>query len=237
MKKSKLWLGGFCIGLGILIGAFVLKQGVTSMQNTQRVVTVKGLSEKEVPADKVIWPIVFKEVNNDLIAIYNNIERNNARVLDFLQANGITKDEITVSAPDIQDLQADRYTNADHIRYRYNGSSVITVSSTNVENVRSLIPKIATLIKDGIAIVANRTYENPVRYDFTQLNEVKPTMIEEATKNARLTAEKFAKDSHSKIGKIKSASQGQMSIESRDDNSPHIKVLRVVTTVTYYLKD
>jgi len=69
------------------------------------------------------------------------------------------------------------------------------------------------------------------------LNEVKPGMVEEATKNARITAEKFASDSNSKLGKIKSATQGQMSISNRDQNTPHIKALRVVTTIVYYLKD
>jgi hypothetical protein len=62
-------------------------------------------------------------------------------------------------------------------------------------------------------------------------------MIEEATRNARAAAEKFAKDSESKLGKIKSASQGQFSISDRDANSPHIKVVRVVSTVEYLLRD
>ena len=74
-------------------------------------------------------------------------------------------------------------------------------------------------------------------YEFTGLNDIKPQMIEDATKNARAAAEKFAKDSDSKLGKIKSASQGQFTIANRDENTPYIKSVRVVTTVTYYLKN
>ena len=227
---------GFFIGLGIIIGAWILKEGINHIQDSQRIVSVKGLSEREVPANKVIWPITFKEVNNDLTAIYTNIESNNARIINFLTSNGIKKEEITVSPPDILDNQAERY-NSDNAKYRYLGTSVITVSSNEVEKVRGLILSISSLIKEGIAISANRQYDNPVRFDFTGLNDIKPAMIEEATKNARLAAEKFAKDSDSKLGKLKSATQGQMTIDNRDDNSPHIKVLRVVTTVSYYLKD
>lgn len=236
MKSNGMFWAGIFIGIGIFLGAIMIKSGISNIQDSQRVVSVKGLSEKEVPADKVIWPIVFKEANNDLISLYNNIEKNNKQVLAFLQSNGINENEVTVSAPDIIDYQTERYTSQE-ARYRYNGTSTITVASTNVEKVRQLIPQISVLIKEGVAISANRQYENPVRYDFTGLNDIKPEMIEEATKNARISAEKFAKDSESKLGKIKTATQGQMSISDRDDNSPHIKTLRVVTTIIYYLKD
>jgi len=233
--KGVIWCGLF-IGLGIFLGAILLKSGFTSIQDSERVISVKGLSEKEVSANKVIWPILFKEVNNDLLALYNDIEKNNAKVLNFLKSNGINENEIAVSPPDILDFQTERYIPQD-VRYRYNGTSIITVASSDVDKVRALIPQIASLIKEGIAVSANRQYENPIKYNFTGLNDVKPTMIEEATKNARVSAEKFATDSESKLGKIKSAAQGQMSISDRDENSPHIKTLRVVTTVVYFLKD
>ena len=76
-----------------------------------------------------------------------------------------------------------------------------------------------------------------ISYEFTKLNDVKPQMIEEATKNARVTAEKFASDSESKLGKIKHANQGIFSIVDHDNNTPDIKRVRVVTTIDYYLKD
>lgn len=236
MKQKDFMLAGLFIGLGIILGAWVLKDGITGIQDSQRTISVKGLSEKEVMADKVTWPIVFKEVNNDLVGLYNNIEKNNSKVVEFLKSNGIKENEITVSAPDIIDYQTERYVSQEN-KFRYNGTSVIIVSSSDVEAVRSLIPQVFQLIREGIAISANRNYENPVRYDFTGLNAIKPEMIEEATQNARQSAEKFAQDSQSKLGKIKTASQGQISISDRDENTPHIKTIRVVTTVVYYLKD
>ncbi len=94
----------------------------------------------------------------------------------------------------------------------------------------------AELLKQGIAITGG-DYRYNVVYEFTGLNKVKPQMIEEATKNARVAAEKFAKDSESRLGKIKNASQGQFSISDRDANTPYVKNIRVVTTVDYYLKN
>ena len=132
------------------------------------------------------------------------------------------------------DMQAERYGNRD-IAYRYNATSVITVTSKNVDKVRKLMSEQAELLKQGIAI-SGGDYRYNVVYEFTGLNDVKPQMIEEATKNARAAAEKFAKDSDSSLGKIRNASQGQFSISDRDVNTPYIKSIRVVTTVNYYLR-
>ena len=95
--------------------------------------------------------------------------------------------------------------------------------------------RMGELLKQGIAISAN-DYDQQVQYEFTKLNEIKPAMIEEATKNARAAAEKFAEDSGSRLGKIKDAQQGQFSIEDRDQYTPGIKNVRIVTYVSYFLK-
>ena len=102
--------------------------------------------------------------------------------------------------------------------------------------MRQVMGKLSELGKKGIVFTAD-DYESRTEYIFTQLNQVKPTMVEEATRKAREIALKFAADSKSKLGKIKRASQGQFSIRPRDKNNPHIKKLRVVSTVEYYLSD
>lgn len=229
-------LAGLFIGIGLLLGGYQINKGITNMKSSERMINVKGLSEREFPADKVTWPIVFKEAGNDLVTLYDKIEQNNRKIVEFLTSNGINKDEINISPADILDYQTERYA-SQNVKFRYNGTSVITVSSREVDKVRNLIPQITQLIREGIAVAANQQYNNPVSYEFTRLNDIKPEMIEEATRNARISAEKFASDSDSKLGKIKTAYQGQFSISDRDANSPHMKTLRVVTTINYYLKD
>ena len=124
------------------------------------------------------------------------------------------------------------------MRYRYKANCVVTVVTKNVDLVRKLVSKQAELMRQGVTIVGNEYDEGSiVSYEFTGLNDIKPEMIAEATKNARKTAERFAEDSDSKLGKIRTADQGQFSIESRDQNTPWLKNVRVVTTVVYYLKD
>ncbi len=223
------------IAVAIVILAFCIKGGIQSFVDKGRIVSVKGLSEVEVPANKVVWPIVFKEVGNDLSYLYNAINYNSSKIIAYLKNNGITGEEISVNAPEVIDMQAERYGSNDK-PYRYNVKSVITVTSYQVDIVRKLIASQGELLKEGVAIVGG-DYENRISYEYTLLNDLKPEMIAEATRNARKAAEQFAKDSDSRLGKIVWASQGQFSITDRDNNTPYIKKVRVVTSVNYALKN
>lgn len=233
MKNFRIEAG--ILAVGILLLGFVVKSAVSMFIEKERVVSVKGLAEMDVPADLVVWPLVYKEAGNDPAAMYETLTRKNGLIVDFLKSKGISENEISVSPPSVYDKQGDRYS-SDNSPFRYKAASVITVTSRQVDVVRHLMQEQAELMKQGIAIVGD-DYQYRVTYEFTGLNEIKPAMIEEATKNARSAAEKFAKDSDSNLGKIRNANQGTFSITDRDANTPYIKHVRVVTTVTYYLED
>ena len=189
------------LAIGIIVLGFCVKSGLESVIAKDRKVVVKGLAEKEVEADKVTWPIVSKEIGNDLPQLYKKINATTSTIRQFLLANGVKANEINVNAPVVIDLNAERY-GENRQPYRYNITSIITVTSRNVA-----------------------------------FREMKPKMMQEAIENAEKTAAQFAENSKSKIDKIMNADQGQFSIEDRDSNTPYIKKVRVVTTVTYSLKD
>ncbi|HSJ80960.1 MAG TPA: SIMPL domain-containing protein [Thiobacillus sp.] len=225
------------LALGMVVAAWLLADGIVKFKQFERSVEVKGLAEREVPADTAIWPIAFSEAGADLTGLYQTLQSKNAVIIDFLKAQGFKPEEISVSAPSITDRQAQDYGSADLAnRMRYTGKSVITVYTRRVDAVRRAMPELAVLGEQGIAL-NTADYENRPRFLFTGLNALKPAMIEEATRNARQAAEKFAKDSDSTLGKIKRASQGQFSIEDRDESTAHIKKVRVVSTVNYFLAD
>lgn len=222
-----------CIGLAIL--GHQLSDAVVRYKQFERTVVVKGLSERDYPADKVIWPIEYAVASDDISLIYSTVERNNSLIKSFLNKQGVSDDLITISSPTITDKLAREYGGSEK-GFRFRASQTITVYSSDVDKIRSLMKPLTDLGKQGILFTMNR-YGDSARYIFSRLNEVKPSMIEEATKNAREVALKFAQDSNSKLGKIQRASQGNFSINKRDDNNPHMKRVRVVSTVTYYLTD
>lgn len=230
------YIEALTIALGIVVFGSLVQNSLSRFADKERVVTVKGLSEREVLADKVTWPLIHKELGNDPAEIYSSIERKNAVLVSFLQGQGLGAGEIMVNAPDIKDRFADSWS-LEQIRNRYVATSVIIVSSDKVALVRDIIQKQAELMKMGIALITEDYGKNVIKYDFTKLNDIKPEMIEESTKNARATAEKFAKDSDSELGKIRRATQGQFSINDRDNNTPYIKNIRVVSTIEYYIRD
>ena len=233
MKNEKL-ISSAIIAAALVIAGFALRSGLITFKDRDCHVSVKGLSEKEVKADKVTWALVYKEIGNDPTEMYGILEKKNAQIVQFLKAGGVKDSEISINPPSINDRQADNYGN-DLLNYRYKAKSVITVTSSDVEKVRALMRRQSELMKQGIAIVCEEYGENNVEYEFTGLNKIKPEMVEEATANARSTAEKFASDSGSDLGKILHANQGQFSIEDRDATTPYIKTVRVVVTMEYQL--
>jgi hypothetical protein len=234
-KINALLLGLF-IFLGLSSLGYLLGEAAIQYRLYDRSVTVKGLSEREYQADIVIWPIQFNTASNDLKHLYSSLEETTSAIKDFLEDNGINANGINLSTPAITDKSAQQYGNAARPEFRYSAFQTVTVYSKNIQEVRSVMGALSALGKKGI-VFTGANYESQTEYLFTRLNEVKPEMIEKATRNARQVAQKFAADSQSTLGKIKKASQGQFSITTRDKNNPHIKKVRVVATVEYYLSD
>ncbi len=201
------------IALSIVILGLCLKSGIDNFTFRDREVTVRGLAERQVMANEVTWPITFNIAGDDLTTIYDNVSRTDSIIVRFLTSSGITRDEISVAPPSTYNAAANQY-GSSTFKYKYSLESTVTVTTKKVDKVRELLGRQAELLKEGVAF--SNSYIN---YRYTDLNAIKPAMIEEATKNARLAADKFAADSHSKVGKIKTASQGQFSIDDSDSST------------------
>ncbi len=234
-KYNAFILGGSLI-IGLSLFGLILGSNAIRYKEYERTVTVKGLSERDYKADIVIWPIQFSLASNSLDDIYKSMDDTTKIITSFLKDSGIEEKEISYSSLGITDKFAQQYGDQNKVEFRYTTSQTVIVYSKNIDTVRNLMEKISDLGKQGI-VFTNQNYDSRIEYIFDRLNKVKPAMIEEATKDARGVAEKFASDSKSQLGKIKSASQGQFSITDRDKNNPHIKKVRVVSTVAYYLLD
>jgi uncharacterized protein len=227
---------GVFLFLGLAVLGYLLGAAAIEFKEYERTVTVKGLSEREYQADIVIWPLQFTAASNDLGEMYRSIDDSTRRIRAFLEQAGIGSDEITVSSPAITDKSAQQYANQGRAEFRYTATQTVTVYSSDIGLVRQVMQRVSDLGKQGIVLTGGN-YQAQTEYLFMRLNEIKPEMIEEATRKAREVAEKFAADSKSTLGKIKAASQGQFTISDRDKNNPHIKKIRVVSTVAYYLSD
>lgn len=230
MNKTNI-IASAIISVGLCALGLFIKGGIDNFSYRDRIVTVRGLAERYVEADFVTWPMSYNISGNDLTALYNNMQKNNDIIVNFLTANGLSTDEISVNPPDLYNAESNVYS-TERTRYQYSLSITITVATKQVGKVRELLSRQGELMTKGVPV--NNHY---IYYQFTGLNEIKPEMIAEATKNARLAADQFASDSSSKVGKIKTATQGQFSIEDTDESTPQRKKVRVVSSLVFYLED
>ncbi len=234
-STSGLVIAALALAASIVAGSVILGKAVGEFKAYDRYISVKGLAEREFPADSVIWPISFTAAANELPALQQQLAESEQVIRAFLADNGLGDAEATRSTPRITDNYTAYGTNAEQLPpYRYSAQTVLTVRSDKIAEVKKAMSASGDLLAKGVMIVYS--YEFQPRFDFTRLNEVKPDMIAAATRNAREAARQFAADSESSVGSIRTARQGVFSITERDPYSPEIKVVRVVTSVDFFLE-
>lgn len=238
---AKSFVLGLILGVALVGSAYIIAGGFGKMADNfgmiakpDRVVSVRGLAEREVDANLAVWPMMFSLGGDTLIDLQKNVVAKQEAAKQYLLKFGLTEADITVQAPSINDTGLNYY-GSDKPKFAYIARQTILVRSTNVDAVRKAQLNSLELMGQGIAI--QQDYESKVQYEYTLLNDIKPEMIGEATKNARAAAEQFASDSGSKVGKIKSATQGWFSINDAAVGLEQRKNVRVVTTVEFTLAD
>ena len=218
------------MALGLTFAGLFIYCGISKYAGKDRAVSVKGLSTREVEADYAVWPLSYAWSGNDLPALYDRLEQVTARVKKHLLSLGFEESDIRQGSISVNDNWSNYY--GDHRpEYKYTLSTSLIVSTDKVKLVVASQGKESSLLKEGIIV---KTEQWNLDYKFNGLPELKPQMIEEATRNARAVAQKFADDAQCSLGSIRRASQGQFSIEN-DEYQPWVKRVRVVTTVDYYL--
>jgi hypothetical protein len=230
------FLPALLLAIGIALGGWYVGRGLLVARSSDRYVTVKGLAERDIPANLALWPIVFSETADDLVMLQERVEASQAKITTFLEQQGFPSDERSVGAPRITDRQAQGFVpQGGQPIERYVAEATVTVRTGRIQAAQQAMARSGDLVKQGVALI--RSYDYDTQYLFTALDQIKPEMIAEATRDARHAAEQFAKDSGSKVGAIRSAQQGYFSIEDRDRFSPENKKVRVVTTIEYFLEE
>ena len=226
MKDNKI-IAAVIVGLSLILFGFILRSGIIRFIDKDRQVTVKGLSEREVPANKITWNLSTYVTGDALPALYNEIQKTNQVVVDFLKSNGLSESEISILPPDVDDRISNRWSN-EYIPFNYKLTTPITITSSNVDLVKGIVMKQGELLSKGIALGGY----NYINYDYTGFQDLKQEMIEEAIANAKTTATQFVANYGSKLGKLITADQGQFSISSTEEN-PAVMKVRGVATITY----
>ncbi|MDO7836609.1 SIMPL domain-containing protein [Sphingobium sp. HBC34] len=231
-NRDRILLGSAALlAFGLITGGYLLGDGLTRAKAADRSVTVRGLAEKDVTADLATWSISYAATGFDLPTVRAEIDNNTKELQAYFRSIGFPADALTPVGAGVN-------------QYLNNGVNTITITqrmllrTTDIARAQKAVAQQFDLVRRGVTLQEG----SGMKYSFTRLNDVKPTMVAAATRDARAAAEQFAKDSGAGVGGIKSATQGYFSIDARDgeggdggSDTPYKKV-RVVTTVDFYLK-
>jgi len=240
MAERSLIVAGVAAGLlaiGLVAGGALIGRGVENARVGDRAVTVRGLSERIVKADLAVLPLRFTASGDILTDVQAKLDGDTRLVRAFLAQQGYKPEEIDLGRLEVTDVQSREY-QSQTATARFILAQTVIVRTTDVDRVRTTTAALGDLVRQGVVL---QDFRGP-SYIFTKLNEVRPTMIAEATKSARSGAEQFAKDSGAALGGIRQATQGSFEILPRDqtndsDESASLnKRIRVVTTVSYQLR-
>ncbi len=231
------------IAVSIALAGWFVGNGFVRSRTADRFVTVKGVAERTVKADVGLWPLRFTAASEDLGQAQNQIENQRRTVMRFLARHGIDSTMTELQGLEVTDTRANPY-NPSPSGTRFIIAMSLMVRSDDPERLRATGQDVGQLVDAGVVLSSGGGggIGGPT-FLFTRLNDFKPAMIAEATASARQAAEQFAKDSKSRVGGIRRASQGVFEILPRDqapgvfEGSQLEKTLRVVSTVEYYLKN
>ncbi|MFC3053041.1 SIMPL domain-containing protein [Kordiimonas pumila] len=229
------------IALGIAASGWFISQGFIESRADERYVTVKGLAETQVRADRAVWAITFIAANDVLQEARNKLTNERDAVFKFLDTYSISKSDTEMQSLRVVDQLARTYNNGP-VANRYLIQQTILVRSNDIDAVANAAQNVGDMLDAGVLIGNLDGYgESTPHYLFTKLNDIKPSMIAEATANARVAAQQFAHDAGTTINGIRKANQGNFQILPAEDapglieaNQIHKKV-RVVTTLEYIL--
>ena len=234
-NRNIMLIAALVLAIGIVIGGYLLGDGLRRARMADRAVTMRGLAERNVTADLATWTLTFTAQGQELAAVQAESDRDARTVANFFGAAGFPANAVTDAGGSVnQFFDSNRGVNNVTVNRR------VQLRTNDVMRARRAYARQFDLIRGGVAIQEG----SGMQYSFTRLNDVKPQMIAMATQDARRGAEQFARDSGTAVGGIRSATQGYFSIGARDgdvsdegsggNDSPFQKV-RVVTTIEFYL--
>ena len=228
--------------LGMAAAGWFVGEGLRTARMDDRYVTVKGLAEREVQADLALWPIRYVATGNALAEVQARLREQTETIRGFITESGIPANSVEIHGVEVTDLAAQAWRDSP-ARERFIVAQTLMVRTTEVAAIEAASRNVGELLEAGIVLSSDYGPANKPSYVFTGLNDIKPEMIAEATRNARAGAEQFAADSDSRLGVIRRANQGLFQIRPRNDVSGASeeneleKTVRVVSTLEYYLED
>lgn len=244
LTAKTLWFSALILSLGFIVSAAVMGYALKQFNSTKNAMTVKGLAEKPIQADAARWEINLQtnQASDNIPQAYQLLDQRMMTLQSFFTEHGFKSTEMQLGNKSSQSYY-EEVENAEGRTTRefkgYIAMQSLVINSRDIKKIEKAAKDAYLLDEKGIAI------DEKPQYLVSNLEEIKMSLIANATKNAHSRANEFAKVGGVKVGAMRSASQGAFYIlpESGSDEDSDYggaydkgtinKIARVVVTINY----
>ena len=240
MKKVQFIITATILSFGLIISAALISNAIYNSDRSQSRITVKGVAEKRVKADKAIINIIFSTSNTKLEDAQSNIAGKEKAVLDILKSLELKENEYQINNVKVQPKFSERQQERETKILSYDVMQSVAVIPKNIEKSDEIYQKLQEL-----KITFNNIEIIKPEYYIVSIEKYKKDLLISATENAEMRAIEMLKVNKNEIGRLENMTQGQFEVLPDKEDAKHVnddelnqmyKKLRSVVTVTYLIK-
>ena len=256
MKKIQFILIPTILSFGLIISSALISNAMDKANKDENRITVKGVAERRIKADKALINIVISKKSENLDELKKDISEREKLTIDLIKKLKINENEYSIGNLRIQPNYTESSSNVKKSSENsatstetpatnnkisdYDGVEVISIVTKNIDKAGEFYEKLAELKLQSSNIEINMP-----EYYITNLEKYKRDLIVDASRNAEIRAIEMLKVNNNEIGGLKNISQGQFEMLEDTEDVRRIneneanqiyKKLRVVVTATYLIK-
>lgn len=256
MKKIQFILIPTILSFGLIISSALISNAMDKANKDENRITVKGVAERRIKADKALINIVISKKSENLDELKKDISEREKLTIDLIKKLKINENEYSIGNLRIQPNYTESSSNVKKSSENsatstetpatsnkisdYDGVEVISIVTKNIDKAGEFYEKLAELKLQSSNIEINMP-----EYYITNLEKYKRDLIVDASRNAEIRAIEMLKVNNNEIGELKNMNQGQFEVLAdtedvkkinEDESNQIYKKLRLVVTATYLIK-
>ena len=211
MDNRNLLYGLVALAIALGFGSCVIGRGIGEVRRPDEAITVTGSAKRPIRADFVIWRASVGIQSPSVVTASSELRTEANRVRQFLRANGVSDSMLTVKPIEtyaVPEVMENGRETGRIIAYRL--TQQFEVRSADVDAITALSQKAGDLMAEGVGLSSQAP-----EYLYTKLADLRVSLIEDATRDAKLRAEAIAKSTGGAVGSVRQARVGVFQITPR----------------------
>ena len=239
-RRSILYIA-IALILAIAVGGGLVKVGAGFAARSANGITVTGSAKTSATADNAVWTLNVSLTRPTVSEAVTKVGNDVAAVSKYLTDGGVPASALTLGS--VSTYANEEYANGNNTGkiLNYRASRDVVVRSKDVDLIAKLAQGIGTILQAGVAV---NNY-GP-QYYLSTLPALRPQLLEEAMKDAKIRAQAITKAVGGKVGVVQAVRSGVFQVTTPDstmtqdtgayDTSSIEKTVTSTVSVTFDVK-